>query len=263
MAAAYWRGLCQQYSAWPQRLESVYLMMSLSEVVKEIGRKVCFTGNEYVHANAAVLVQAAKRARQLGFDSLCVKKADGGIRYYANVAELAAIKKAVNEQAQAGIFYYAYCYGPRFGESQIHAEAAIQKELAEAEGHGIACADMEVEYNNHAAAAAEFGSLVNLPGWLVTTWADPIQQQWSNVLQALKPHTAAFVPQEYTAWLEGQENQLAAIEPNVLPAVSIWGNPQQGASLARAHHHPALFVWEYAGCNSNPSLTQATLRAFG
>lgn len=243
-------------------------MMTIDQLVAEIGTTVLYLGSEYQTASDAALVSIGKTARGLGFDSILVKKADGGIRFYHDEQALKNTKAAVNGQAGIGCFFYAYCYGPKFGNAQIQDEAIIQQELARAEGRGVCVADMEAEYNGYPGAAHQFAESVmageNNPmdGWIVTSWADPVQQNWEGVLAELNPHMAAFNPQQYTSWLLGQEGQLAQVAGKLLPAVNIWADALSGASQARMKGHKGLWCWEAQGAMQNPSLARSMIRTF-
>lgn len=243
-------------------------MMTIPELVNEIGDTVLYVN--LPTASDSQLVQVGKTARSLGYKSICLKKADGGDKYYSSRGQLQTTKQTVNEQSGCGCFFFHYCYGYALGNgvAQLEMEAAIAQDLAFAEGHGVVCSDMEVEYNGQPGAAAQFASLVMggannpLNAWIVTTWADPIQQNWEGVISELAPHIAALNPQQYTSWLLGQEWQLASVEGKVLPAVNIWNDALQGAQQARQKGHKGLWCWEETGSFGNPSLTRSMIATF-
>lgn len=166
------------------------------------GRRSLFVGIESQHWNREQIISAALRSRALGYDTLVLKVADGGERWYDTTADLLALHNDVNAVG-AGLAFYQYCYGPLFGEQQIRAEAAIANEIRSISDFPIL--DMEIEWNNNPAAATQFMDLLQgNHSFVVSTWADPVQQQWMGVVDALwnSGKVAEFWPQEYNKFLE-------------------------------------------------------------
>lgn len=226
-------------------------MPDCTAISERTGHCVMFIGNEAQHWTISQLVEAAKRAKDLGCDAICVKRADGTNRWCSDL-------KGEYEAVMAlGMTYIPmiYCYGPAFGESQIVEECAI---LAEMQGvcGGLACANMEKEWNGQVAHAASFArhmQALKAPNSLliVSTWADPQQQEWANVVKALLPVVDCWWPEQYTNWLAGQERQLLDLgESCIAPTIDL-SYPRNIddymaiAKGAKARGHTTLSIWEY------------------
>lgn len=166
------------------------------------GKRSLFVGIESQHWTREQIISAAQRAKALGYDTLVLKVADGGIRWYNNVQELSVLHTEVNDIG-AGLAFYQYCYGPLFGANQIKAEAEIANEIGSVSDYPIL--DMEIEWNNEISSAEFFMSeLKGAHKFVISTWADPVQQQWMGVVDALwnSGKVAEFWPQEYSKFLE-------------------------------------------------------------
>ncbi len=238
------------------------------------GKTVIFVGNESEFWGAADIAAAARRARGLGIDSLCVKRADGTRKWYSGPEQIAAEYKAAHDVG-AGYIPFMYCYGPRFGMNFINEECAVLREMqravasAEPTGTGFACADMEIEWDNNPLAAQRFCSLMQNNSSLlyITTWADPIQQGWMEVARRLNPCADAWVPQQYNDWLAAQGHQLAEASPKpILPAVDVTNefganHPVSIAQTAAQRSPASVWLWEYMPAMANRQLTQNIVAA--
>ncbi len=238
------------------------------------GKTVVFVGNESEFWGAADIASAARRARVLGIDSLCVKRADGTRKWYSSPEQIAAEYKAAHE-AGMGYIPIMYCYGPRFGMNYITEECAILREMqravasAEPTGTGFACADMEIEWDNNPLAAQRFCGLMQKSPFLlyITTWADPVQQGWLEVARRLDPCADAWVPQQYNDWLAAQSNQLGEISVKpIFPAVDVTNefgvnHPVAIAQTAAQRRPASVWLWEYVPVMANRQLTQNIVAA--
>lgn len=235
---------------------------------KDLGRVILFVANEAQGMSAGDLAWVARQARVLGIDSLCVKRADGGIRWYSNASQIEAEYKAVTAQG-VGYCPFTYGYGPRFGFGQIDAECAILLELTNAiaqvrGGEGFVVSDNELEYNFQPAAAAHFAGIMNgKPGLLgLTTWADPDYQGWDQVVRNLLPVVNGWIPQAYSNWLAAQVGEDIRLgELNIEPAIDLasefGANDQVSiAQTAKARGETAIWLWEYTLMQSNRQLVQ-------
>jgi hypothetical protein len=242
-------------------------MMNPADLAKKVGGKVLYVGVEAYGWTLADYTAAAKNARALGFDSICVKVADGANRWYANVNALRANRETVLAQG-CGFLGFIYCYGPKFGNGQIALEADVAKEIASV-CDGVAVLDIEVEWNGQTEAAALFatyfsGVAINL---IVTTWADPAYQNFTGVIKALDPVVAAWNPQEYTTWLSLQETEFKddnVALTKIFPALDIadmysGNNPLQVLENAINNGHPSVWVWEYGATLSISAYVKSVL----
>jgi LysM repeat protein len=233
------------------------------------GRVVLFIGNECLHWQPSDFGNAARFARSLGVDTIAPKRFNGNQKWYVNPAHL----KEEREAALAvgcGYLPFGYCYGPSFGDEQIAIEAATALEVMSV-NDGMVCLDMESEWNGRAADAEKLAShLANHGGILtISTWADPIQQNWTGVLKALLPVATVFGPQEYTDWLGAQEQQLVNLGATCIqPAFDL--SPSFGpdhlvtlVQAAKDRGDKTIWLWEYQYAQQNPALVHELVSIFG
>ncbi len=215
------------------------------------GGTILWTGGETRTWGVENVRTLARQAHALGFDTICVKRADGGIRWYSSPAQLAEEAAAAAAEG-CGYLPFSYCYGPKFahmgeafpGEQQVRDECAILIEMARAVPCTSSQADMEVEWNGAVHCAALFCDLMRAATDItlsVSTWADPALQDWEGVAAALAPCVNAWVVQRYTDWLSHQP--LPAEETCVMPGVDLSQEFGQNHPAAIAAGHPSVFVW--------------------
>ena len=128
------------------------------------------------------------------------KVADGVNRWYDDVGLL--MLKQVAEQHGLHIVPYHYCYGPRFGATQITAEAQISIWIGKT--FGAVIPDIEDEYMGQYASAESFGQQVRagFTGlWMPTLYANPLNHPVP--LLSLNPYMDAWLPQVYFAEWNG------------------------------------------------------------
>ena len=224
------------------------------------GKTVAWVGNEALKWAVSDFTNAAKTLKSLGFEGMCVKRADGTNKWFSSTAQIAAEKAAVEAE---GLKYvpFTYCYGPKFGDANLDGECAILKELASVAG--VVQADMETEWNGNVTAAERFASnMKSMPEPLsITIVADPAQQNWNGVMAALAPVCNAWVPQYYDTYLSQQP--LPSVATVVQPGVDItneYGANDPVAIAAKSAN--SVFVWEYETVLQNPALaTQIVARS--
>jgi len=216
------------------------------------GGTVLWTGGETRDWSVADFRHLAQQAHAAGFDTICVKRADGGQRWYASPDQLRQEAEAVAAEG-CGYLPFSYCYGPKFarptdafpGEQQVRDECAILIEMARAVPCHSSQADMEAEYNGAVKCAELFCSLMREAQDItlsVSTWADPAVQNWEGVAAALAPCVNAWVVQRYTDWLAQQP--LPAEETCVMPGVDLsqeFSTNNHPVTIAAGH--PSVFVW--------------------
>jgi hypothetical protein len=244
----------------------------MQDIVTFTGRSVLFVGNEAEQYDIDKIVNAASYAKRLGFDSICVKRFDGGIRYYKDVDELKREKEAVNTIG-IGLLGFGYCYGPRFGSKQLYDETVLMHELSKGYD-GCAVADMEIEWDNNPqitgltgqiSAAKQFGmDCSDIPYFIVSTWCDPVQQNWNGVIEDLDPYVDAWGPQAYGLWLAQQYHQLGIMHAPMFPEFSLWSQPMESLHtiLTSTVKVESVWIWEYQGALQFPQLTRNVLNQF-
>lgn len=243
-------------------------MLPIADLSRKIGQKLLFVGLESFNWSVADVTKAAQNARALGFDTLIMKAFDGQSRWYSHVSDLVAKRNACLAQG-VGCVYYGYLYGPRFGAIQVQVEAAIAKEICDNTGNMVVL-DMEAEWNGQEGSAALLASYLKAftGDVIVTTFADPAEQNWVGVLKQLAPHVSAWMPQVYTTFLDNAEQEFktdANIDLNkVFPVVDIadlfaGGSPVIALADAVKRGQDSFAVWEYGAMLSNINLVKTLL----
>lgn len=225
------------------------------------GHEVLFLGVETYSWSDAQFTSAAEFAKSHGFTGLALKVADGGDLWYGGYAGIAQ-KVALLEKVLP-VLPYTYAYA-----AYVPAETAILAQLLKS--YGGAIVDMEVEFNGQVAAAQTFEQAMRpVPGVLYcTTWADPVQQNWTSIINILAPCVNAWIPQEYDDFLEQSANTQYAKNLIVYPAIDLTqedgpNDPVQIAKDAQSRGDAGLFVWEYQTAMQNTALINQIISAFG
>lgn len=242
--------------------------MDCAEATAKCGRVVLFIGNECNGWQPADFANAARFARSLGVDTIAPKRANGNEKWYGNAANLRAERDAVLAVG-CGYLPFIYSYGPKFGADQYQVESDTIREICSV-NDGLCCIDMESEWNGHAAEAATFASLLQGAGTLwCSTWADPDQQDWQGVIQALAPVITVWGPQEYTRWLNAQEGQLTALgvhcihpELDLAASFDAGNDPLQEAKNCIARGDGSIWLWELQYAKGNPPLVHQIVSLF-
>jgi hypothetical protein len=104
----------------------------------------------------------------------------------------------------------------------------------------------------------------------VSTWADPNQQAWQPVIDALGPVVDRFCPQQYSDWLAAQEGEFLHFKPEWLQpqfdlTVGEFGpeHPVALAAAAQKRGHETIWLWERAAAWNHQALTRQIIAAFG
>lgn len=240
--------------------------MSCQDIANQTGRHLLFLGTGTAEWSPDQFKHAAQFAKAHGIDSLLLKCADGGSWWYGGLAGYLAIRNIILAEG-VGVIPYTYSYGNKF--NALDAEISILQDLLNQSGH-IACVDMEAEWNSQVAWAQHFCSkMQGHPGTLlVSTWADPSQQAWTGVLQALNPCVSSYLPQQYnnslaTYWQEFAASGAACLQPTVTMTQDFGPNdPVNIAKIAHDQGHTAISVWHFDTAAANPSLLDAIYAAF-
>lgn len=247
-------------------------MLSPQQLAKKVGQKVLFVGVECQYWTVADFGKCARNARAMGYDTISPKRADGGIKWYQTPGHMALERQAC---LAVGVGYlpFMYCYGPALAAGQIELEVAVAQEMANV-CDGMVCMDLEVEWNGQVAAAQELArALKGFKGDIIlSTWADPVQQDWLGVIWALNPVVSAWGPQEYTTWLTLQESQLTNDgvpfdklfpELDMVDLFAGANNPLSAMQTAVNRGHGSIWVWEYLGAMNNPNLARTMAALIG
>ena len=220
--------------------------------VQIAGRVCVFGGNSSQGWDDTALIAACARVRAAGADTIIVKYADGGDVFHS-ADQMAHFHQVANDHG-VGLGGFQYDYGPAFGWQQIATEANIANSMI---GKiPIICQDMEQQYNGQVAAAAHFAQLLQVPAdqLVITTWADPLLQNWQGVTAVFSTR-ATFAPQEYTSWLAAQPRPG---EITIWPAVDLTDEfgPNDPVAIARQAKAatPDISVWCWSEDTINPAM---------
>lgn len=157
--------------------------------------KGLFTGLETFGWDDATFSSVASSMKSYGVTDWFVKVADGTTMWYGGQPEILHKLQLIKEQGVNPI-PWLYSYGDKFGG--LVGECAILNGLHDA-GY-VAGIDMEIEYNDRPDWANKL--VANSRGMLyVITWADPLSQDYQQVIEEVHFITQAFMPQVYTPFL--------------------------------------------------------------
>jgi Uncharacterized protein conserved in bacteria len=243
--------------------------MSCTDIAKMIGRRALFLGVDTANWNLAQFAAAARFAHVHHIDALFVKTCDGGNRWYQwsgdNIDGWRSIRQTILQNG-VGAIPYTYSYGNTYNALTTEI-ALLQEYMRDA---GVVIADMEDKWNGHADWAAQLcSSMKAVPGiFLVSTWANPDQQNWQGVIQALNPCVDAYLPQQYTNYLASCWGQFGALGAAcIMPTFMIEQDFGPNDAVANAHAaysqgHAAMSLWYYDPAVANPGLLDQILAAF-
>ncbi len=228
---------------------------------------VLMLGNESEHMTHAQLVTAARFGAKLGFHGITFKVGDGTIGY-RSVSDTVQAIHAINDTGM-GAMPFIYIYGPKFGDNQIKAEAKLITELAD-RAFGTVVVDMESEWNNHPNSCKLFASelksfVASKHSLIISTWADPVQQGWTQNILELNPVVekyGAWSPQQYSLWLVQQEAQLHQAKGDIFPEANMMVDPLAVAQQASLKRHKSLWIWYYHSVESMQLLAKSVLQVF-
>lgn len=239
--------------------------MTCADIAQVTGQHLLFLGVQTQGWSIAQFSQAARFAKSHGVDTLLLKTADGSNMWYGGMVGYRQRRNAIKAEG-VGCIAYTYSYGNKFGA--LTGEIAILKSLMSEDG--VACADMEAEWNGQVGWAQNFCSAMQgYPGiLLVSTWADPSLQNWIGVIKALNPCVDAYMPQVYSNylapfWTQFGASGAACIHPTV--DMSQEAGPNDPVAIAKAtcaQGHTALSVWHHDLAVGNPALLDAIFAAF-
>lgn len=222
------------------------------EMLEQCGRVVLWTGNETESWTQGEWDALGAFCQAHSIDCACVKVADGTI-VRLNPVATAAMRQHFMTRFGVGLIPFIYCYGMKFGPAQVTAEAVLIAQYWRA-GLPVMQADMEVEYNGQVTAAADFARVLEpIPGLLsVSTWADPIQQDWEQVAHTLAPAVNAWTPQVYSnvlgarVWGQYDPAVFTCIQPGIDLSQEFGANDQRAlVQAALAHGAKTFYLWDY------------------
>ena len=214
-------------------------------MIEQLGPTPLFVGVESQNWQLHDFVAAAQAGKALGVSSLLIKIADGANEWYGGIGGWQSVLSAV---AQAGMtsIPYTYNYGNTYGAIQAEVNILVSAMHV----CGIVIADMEAEFNGQVTWAEYMSTALKPISGLfgVTTWADPQQQAWGGVLQALSPCVNFWMPQVYSNNLAGMYH--AQYDPYGLPyfpVVNLGTDFGDNApiQIAKDSNSPIVGFWEY------------------
>jgi len=243
-------------------------MLSPAALSKKIGRKILYIGTECYSWQVTDFAKAARNARAMGFDTICPKRLDGTIKWYHTKDHLVLERNAVLSEG-CGYLPFTYSYAPVF--NTVSAEVAAWQEIASV-NDGLVVIDIEAEWNGQTGYAQQlYNALSGFSGDIIaTTWGDPYEQAFQQVVSILNPRISAWSPQQYTDWLQSVEKaewgpELGKLYPSLDMSGEYgnWTHPITNAQTAFKNGHPTIFVWEYIVALKNPELIKGMLAFFG
>jgi hypothetical protein len=119
---------------------------------------------------------------------------------------------------------------------------------------------MEAEWNGNVAAASAFCQ--NMRPWSgvlgITTWADPVQQDWLGVARAIAPCANLWIPQQYDNWLAAQAvpSEETIIQPGIDLSTEFGPNNVLALVKLIAGRHESAWFWEYVYAQENQNFVR-------
>lgn len=232
-------------------------MPTQSEITTQLGKVILFCGTETWNYTTSQWNNIATFCRAHKIDSVLVKVNDGGIWWYGGLRPIADIRNIFRNMG-VGFIPYGYFYGNKYGA--VNSEINIVQQCLTT--FGYMCMDMEVEYDNDSVDAKLVASQLSQHQGLLlcSTWADPQLQNWVGILDILRGTFDAFMPQEYTNYLDSTEYQLSQEGiVNMIPTVYLGkdlvnNNPYQIAVDIRNRGHSSISLWYDEFAQVNPTL---------
>jgi hypothetical protein len=240
--------------------------MSCQDTAAKTGQIILFCGVDTDSWSMEQFKAAAAFAAAHKVDSLLVKVAEGAIRWYGNTIDgWRAIRSTILSQG-VGAIPYIFSYGDYYGG--LHNEINLLIEYMQEDG--VVCSDMEAAWNGETGWAQTLCNAIKpIPGiFLCSTWADPDEQNWANVIRALNPCVNSYLPQEYDTWLAGRQWEFvsdgaACLFPTIDLANDVGPNDPVGlTAAAHSQGHAALSIWHYDIAMANPHLLDQVVSAF-
>jgi|SRR5579863_6220645 len=195
-----------------------------------------FIGNESFTWQTADFATAAARVKPFGIDTLFVKVADGTNLWYGGYTGIASNLKVITD-AGVAVVPFTFSYGSSLGG--YAGEVAIVNALQDM-GYTV-CMDMESAWNGDTTSAAALVRDLHQSIY-ISTWADPHLQNWDALLPILAPKCIAFLPQDYTAFLDSVfVNEYVAdriTAEQLLPTFN-------ASTILSALAAPSFVLWEY------------------
>lgn len=239
--------------------------MNETDIMKKVGRVLLFCGTETSEYTYGQWANVALFARQHQIDSVLVKVLDGTNRWYGGVENAKSIQQLFLSNG-VGFIPYGYFYGNTF--DALTMELGMCKEYLEM--FGYMCMDMEEEYNGEPGwCQAVHDTFVAHQGILLcSTWADPTLQNWTGNLAILHDTFDAFMPQEYTNYLDSTEYQLSQQGiTNMIPTVYLGSDLPDNDPVKIAHDiyargHDSISLWYDGFAINNTAAVDAIVHLF-
>jgi hypothetical protein len=209
--------------------------------------KALFTGVYTAQWSYSGMLVAAQRMRRLGIDTWCLKISDGAHTWYGGLQSAIQLVKNIEGSVTAKglkIIPYGYSYGNTYG--MLSTEIAIAEAFLNA---GLSYMfDCETEWNGQEQWMDELTSSLDYRPFYVTSWADPLLQNWQGLLQILEHNSDALImPQVYTEYLQSvwieQYNQCRVSLDRVIP---VYSHQTLKYAVQYAASEKPYALWEYA-----------------
>lgn len=250
-------GLCYYVARW--------YMTTQQELTTQLGKVILFCGVETSQYGTLQWNNVATFCRAHGVDTVLVKVADGGGWWYGGPTAVGDIRNQFKNLG-VGFIPYGYFYGNKFGA--IWTEIGIVRLCLQL--FGYMCMDLEVELNGDTQDAMVYANAFRSHTGILlcSTWADPQLQNWVGVLDALRGSYDAFMPQEYTNYLDSTEYQLSqeGIQ-NMIPTIYLGGDipgndPYQVAVDIQKRGHSSISLWYDGFAMVSPALVDRVVSLF-
>ncbi len=282
--------------------------VGIPPVVGVIGTTQVWMGTETRTWNDAQFHAAAQATHDMGVDSVLLKAGDGTMLWYgglgggpadphdqggqgaplnpvlkkaeqARYMSPAEVKAAVaGYKARRDIFRahgvgcspYFYLYGNHYG-AYLPTELAHVKQYLQSEG--VVCLDLEAEWNGQVEWARTLNATLKgaSGALLLSTWANPWQQSWTDVAKAMDPCVDLWMPQAYTNYLWSQYSRwqstlgVSAARLNISLMMTQDFGPNDQPKIAREAGERGcvgVSLWHHATANANLPLTQTVLTEY-
>ena len=236
-----------------------------TQITQQLGKVILFCGTETSEYNLGAFDNIITFARAHAVDSLLVKCADGGNWWYGGIDVINLIRNACIAGG-VGFIPYTYGYGDKY--NAFAQEQSIATMLLNT--FGYVCLDLEAEYNGRTDLCSQLvKNFSEHKGILLcSTWGDPSLQNWDNNLKTLKNTFDAFMPQEYTNYLDSTEYQLnqdgiVNMIPTIYLGNDIVGNNAYGVAVdIHGRGHSSISLWYDGYAVSNPSLVDSVVALY-
>lgn len=240
--------------------------MGCDTLTSYTGRKLLFVGTESAAWGITDYHALGDFCALQKIDAVLLKVADGGNWWYGGLAGY-HVRRDIIRSYNVSVIPYVYCYGDTYGALDVE----IQTLITLLQDGGIVCADIEAEWEDKPAWAARVSAkLQPVAGvFLVSSWANPGEHSFNDVIRALDPCVNGYMPQCYSNYLSAVTiDQYAILTSKCLqPTVQLTqeygaNDPVASARAFNGVGYTTLSVWYEGPARENPALLQSVYTAF-